>query len=63
MKEVTLLSVYEVLRDIKSDLKGEKDKESPSIEEISKNFNDTDCGDLKESNDIDLERFHADLST
>jgi len=54
----------EVLRDIKSDLKGEKDKDkSEYLKKFSKNFNDTDCGDLKESNDIDLERFHADLST
>jgi len=51
-----------VLRDIKSDMKGETDKEkSEYLKKFSKSFNDTDCGNLKESKDIDLERFHADL--
>jgi len=53
-----------VLRDIKSDMKGENDKDkSEYLKKLSKSFNDTDCGNLKESKDIDLERFHADLST
>ena len=51
-----------VLRDIKSDMKGENDKDkSEYLKKLSKSFNDTDCGNLKESKDIDLERFHADL--
>ena len=51
-----------VLRDIKSDMKGENDKDkSEYLKKLSKSFNDTDCGNLKESKDIDLERFHSDL--
>ena len=52
----------EVLRDIKSDLKGENDKEkSEYLANLSKSFNDTDCGDLKDSKDLDPKRFHTDL--
>ena len=51
-----------VLRDIKSDMKGENDKDkSEYLKKFSKSFNDSDCGDLKESKDIDLERFHEQL--
>ena len=51
-----------VLEDIKYDLKGKSDEEKATyLKKFTESYNETDCGDMENPKEIDVEKFDKDL--